>query len=178
MYLITVSSSSIFFFLAIFSLVFFRALYIFFSKLDTDYFSFFRRDLLRHDECTPCYEKIGFELFTLRTAPKTVKTMFRLRPRWYFEGPLERRMTHWLSRIQHRRFKQSSATANKPATGKAVTPASLIAGSKVGKQLAVESQELTDAIRNIGVIAHIDAGRKSRVRHGSSPDDALPLLCV
>lgn len=43
--------------------------------------------------------------------------------------------------------------------GKAPSPAAAIAGSKVGKQLAVESQSEVDNIRNIGVIAHIDAGK-------------------
>ena len=85
--------------------------------------------------------------------------MHRLRPRWYSNGPLERRILHWLTRIEQRRWKQSVTVAGKTAAAKSTTtPASLIAGSKAGKQLAAGSQELTDAIRNIGVIAHIDAG--------------------
>ena len=42
---------------------------------------------------------------------------------------------------------------------KLASPASVIAGSKVGKQLAADSQSMTQDIRNIGVIAHIDAGK-------------------
>ena len=80
-------------------------------------------------------------------------------------------MVHWLERIQKCRWKQTAAaaTGKSSAGGKPTTPASLIAGSKAGKQLAVESRELTDSIRNIGVIAHIDAGRITMVRPGADP---------
>ena len=82
--------------------------------------------------------------------------LLRVRP-WRSDGPLERRIAHWLMRTRHRRWKQSS-TASASRQSKPVTPAALIATSKAGKQLASETQSKTDAIRNIGVIAHIDAG--------------------